>query len=118
MAGGRKEELEKQYSKIKEPDIISSSKDIGSLETGSQLNTTSENTAWQEIRKGLREELGAAIDQAWFSKAVAVECKETKTLALTMPTRFMSDWVRNNYSHVIRILAVECGIKSVTYLYN
>ncbi|WP_305888029.1 DnaA N-terminal domain-containing protein, partial [Rickettsia sp. TH2014] len=60
-----------------------------------------ENTVWNRIRKGLREELGEVIDAAWFSKAVAAYYNETKTLTLTMPTRFMADWVRNNYSHVI-----------------
>ncbi|AAY62256.1 unknown (plasmid) [Rickettsia felis URRWXCal2] len=73
--------------------------------SNSVVNTTNENTVWNQIRKGLREELGEAVDETWFSKAEAKECKETKTLTLTMPTRFMSDWVRNNYSHVIRGLS-------------
>jgi hypothetical protein len=110
--------LEKQYSKIKESDIISNSEDIGSLDIGKQFDTTGKNTVWGQIRKVLREELGEAIDEVWFSKAVAVECKETKTLTLTMPTRFMADWVRNNYSHVIRRLSEGCGIKMVEYKYE
>jgi DNA-binding MarR family transcriptional regulator len=109
--------LEKQYSKIKEPDIISNSKDIGSLESSKVLDTIAENTAWHQIRKGLREELGEVIDTVWFAKAEAKECRETKILKLTMPTRFMEDWVRNNYSHVIRRLSKGCGIKGVEYGY-
>lgn len=107
--------LEKQYSKIKEPDIIANSKDIGILDTGKEFDTTNANTVWNQIRKSLIEELGAAVDEVWFSKAVAVECRDTATLTLTMPTRFMADWVCNNYSHVIRRLSKRCGINRVEY---
>lgn len=116
--GGRKEAIEKQYSKIKEPDIISNSEDIGILDNSQEFDTTNENTVWNQIRKGLREELGEAIDAVWFSKAVAVHCNDTKTLTLTMSTRFMSDWIRNNYLHVIRRLSEGCGVKGVEYRYE
>jgi len=109
--------LEKPYYKIKEPDIIANSKDIGILDIGKEFDTTNANTVWNQIRKSLIEELGAAVDEVWFSKAVAVECRDTATLTLTVPTRFMSDWVRNNYSHVIRRLSERCGIKRVEYEY-
>ncbi|MFV9895261.1 MAG: DnaA N-terminal domain-containing protein [Rickettsiales endosymbiont of Dermacentor nuttalli] len=116
--GERKEAIEKQYSKIKEPDIISNSQDIGILDIGKGLDIIEENTAWHQIRKGLIEELGAVIDGVWFSKAETKECRETGTLTLTMPTRFMADWIRNNYSHVIRRLSEGCGVKRVEYGYN
>ncbi|MGG2345123.1 DnaA N-terminal domain-containing protein [Rickettsia amblyommatis] len=64
-----------------------------------------------QIRKGLINELGADIEKVWFTKAVAKECKETSTLKLTMSTRFMADWMRNNYSQLIQRLASGCGIK-------
>jgi len=118
LEGGRRVRIEKQYFKIKEPDIISNSKDIGILDNSQELDTTSENTVWHQIRKGLREELGEAIDEVWFSKAEAKECIETGLLTLTMPTRFMADWVRNNYSHVIRRFSEGCGVKSVEYRYE
>lgn len=117
LEGGRKEEIEKKNSKIKEPDIISSNKDIGILDIGKELDATNKNTVWHQIRKGLRKELGEHIDQAWFAKAEAKECRNTGLLTLTMPTRFMADWVRNNYSHVIRRLSEGYGIKRVEYGY-
>lgn len=110
--------LEKQYPKIKEPDIISNSKDIGILASSQELDTTGENTVWNQIRISLREELGEAIDEVWFSKAEAKECRNTGLLTLTMPTRFMADWTRNNYSHVIRRLSKGCGVKCVEYGYE
>ena len=118
LEGGRRVRIEKQYFKIKEPDIISNSKDIGILDNSQELDTTSENTVWHQIRKGLREELGEAIDEVWFSKAEAKECIETGLLTLTMPTRFIVDWVRNNYSHVIRRFSEGCGVKCVEYRYE
>ena len=93
-------------------------KSMDILEVGSKLNTTGENTVWNQIRKGLREELGEAIDAVWFAKAEAAHCNDTKTLTLAMPTRFMSDWVRNNYSHAIRRLSEGCGVKMVEYGYE
>jgi hypothetical protein len=109
--------LEKQHSKIKEPDIIANSEDIGILESSQEFDKIEEKTVWNQIRKGLREELGAAVDEVWFSKAVATHCNDTKTLTLTMPTRFMADFIRNNYSHVIRRLSEGCGINRMEYGY-
>lgn len=93
-------------------------KPIDILEAGSKLNKTDENTVWHQIRQGLREEFGEVVDTTWFSKAVATKCNKTNTLTLTMPTRFMADWVCNNYSHVIRRISKECGAKIVEYGYE
>lgn len=98
--------------------ITSADKSIGISEQSKELDTTKANTVWHQIRQGLREELGYHIDQAWFAKAEAAGCKETKTLTLTMPTRFMADWVKNNYSHVIRRVAVGEGVENVEYGYG
>ncbi|AFC71700.1 DnaA N-terminal domain-containing protein [Rickettsia australis] len=114
----RKEEIEKQYSKIKPSAIISNSKYIRTLDSSKGLDKIEENAAWNHIRQGLIEELGEAIDGTWFAKAVAKECKETGTLMLKMPTRFMADWIRNNYSHVIRKFAGSVGVKIVEYCYE
>jgi hypothetical protein len=109
--GERKEAIEKQYSKLKEPYIISNSKDIGILDNSKESDKIEANTVWHQIRKTLREELGEAIDTVWFAKVIATECKDTKTLTLTMPTRFMADFLRNNYSHVIRRLSEGIRLK-------
>ena len=96
-----------------------SSKDLDTIAEEIIENTEAiaEDTVWNQIRKGLREELGNHIDQVWFAKAEVKECTETNTITITMPTRFMADWVRNKYSHVIRRLAVWQGVKSVVYNY-
>lgn len=93
-------------------------KSTENLASSNKSSEISENTVWHQIRNGLREELGDAIDEAWFAKAEAKECKETNTLTLTMSTRFMSDWIKNNYSHAIRRLAGSVGVKIVEYEYE
>ncbi|GAA5252531.1 hypothetical protein KNCP2_08190 [Candidatus Rickettsia kedanie] len=105
------------YPQIKPSAIISNSKDIGSSDSSKGLDIIHENKAWNQIRKRLREELGVVVDEVWFSKALAVECMETNTLTLTMPTRFIADWIRHNYSHVIRRLSAGCGVDRVVYGY-
>lgn len=105
------------YPKTTKSFIVSNNEAVDILTSSQELDTIEENTVWHQIRKGLREELGEAIDEVWFSKAVAAHCNDTKTLTLTMPTRFMADWVRNNYSHVIRRFSEGCGVKIVEYKY-
>ncbi|MCC8418822.1 MAG: hypothetical protein LN590_04575 [Rickettsia endosymbiont of Glossina mortisans submortisans] len=115
------QELEKeviQPPKSRTSDIEFNDRSIGILESSKSSEAITENSAWNEIRNGLKEELGEAIDKVWFSRVVAKECKDTKTLTITMPTRFMADWVKNNYSHVIRRIAGSTGIKMVEYWYE
>ncbi|GAA5253113.1 hypothetical protein KNCP2_14030 [Candidatus Rickettsia kedanie] len=114
----RKEEIEKQSAKIKPSAIISNSQYIRTLDSSKGLDKIEENTVWNNIRQGLIEELEETIDGTWCAKAVAKECKETGTLMLKMPTRFMADWIRNNYSHVIRKFAGSVGVKIVEYCYE
>ncbi|WP_121543471.1 DnaA N-terminal domain-containing protein [Candidatus Rickettsia colombianensi] len=96
-------------------DIISNSTPIGILVEGGVIDTMESNTTWTQIREGLINELGVDIDKVWFSKAEAKECRDTAILTLTMPTKFMADWVCNNYSHAIRRFAGSVGIKRVEY---
>jgi hypothetical protein len=107
-----------QHPKSRTADIEFNDKAIGTLESSKEQEETEEVSAWHQIKKGLREELGEVIDTVWLAKAEATECSKTNKLKLTMPTRFMADWVRNNYSHVIRRIAGSAGIKSVEYGYE
>ncbi|WP_395476634.1 DnaA N-terminal domain-containing protein [Rickettsia endosymbiont of Pantilius tunicatus] len=107
-----------QPPKTSKADIAYNNKSIKHLALSNTSLAKSENTVWNQIRQGLREELGDHIDQAWFSKVVAKTCTETNILTLTMPTRFMADWIRNNYSHVIRRMAGSVGIDIVEYGYE
>ncbi|WP_230453771.1 DnaA N-terminal domain-containing protein [Rickettsia prowazekii] len=53
----------------------------------------------------------------WFSKAAAKECRKIDIITLIMPTRFMAECIRNNYSHVIQRLIGNTVVKRVQYRY-
>ncbi|AFC70403.1 chromosomal replication initiator DnaA (plasmid) [Rickettsia amblyommatis] len=113
----RDEEKVMLYPKIITSDVVSDGTHAGILAKSGGLDTIEANTAWHHIRQGLIEELGEAMYTAWFEKAVVKECNDTSTLKFTMPARFIADWVRNNYSHVIQRLGSSAGVKRVEYGY-
>ena len=64
---------------------------------------------WGQIRQSLIEHYGArgaAIDNAWFSKLSADIDQVDKKLTLRAPTKFIRDWVQNNY---LRMIAQICS---------
>lgn len=79
------------------------------------LSSINETTSWYFIRQGLIKELGYEIDKAWFSKARVKEDKEMKTLTLSMPTKFMADWLNSRYGHIIYRFATSLGFKFIEY---
>lgn len=54
---------------------------------------------WGGIRKDLIAEFGHDIDNSWFSKAEATEDRDTSTLKLIMPNKFMADFINNRYGY-------------------
>ncbi|WP_235364379.1 DnaA N-terminal domain-containing protein [Rickettsia felis] len=103
---------EDKHTKIKE---LRNIKTFSKIPTGVPLRAIPTNTVWHQIRAELIEELGEAIYTAWFSKAVAVECKETSTLTLTMPTKFMADWIKSRYGYAISRISGVLGFKFIEY---
>ena len=90
--------------KTKKSDIDSNEKSTGILDSSQELEATTENTVWYQIRNGLIREALGEHTKLGLQKVEEKECKDTKTLTLTMLTRCMADWVRHNYSYVIRRL--------------
>lgn len=88
---------------------------VSKIPQGVSISSIATHTVWYALRKGLIEELGEAIDAAWFSKADTTEDKETGTLTLTMPTRFMLDWVKNRYGYAISRISCALGVKYIEY---
>jgi len=113
------EEVEKEMllPKTTTSDIVPDGKYIGNSEQNKALDTTSENTLWDQIRKGLIEELGRAIDTVWFSKALVTEAKDTNLLTLIMPNKFMSDFIKNRYGYAISRISGTFGFKYIEYNY-
>ncbi len=75
---------------------------------------------WSEISVKLRSEIGEAAYQSWI-KPISVRDKNGSTIRISVPTRFMSDWVSAHYSerlkelwqgHDCTISAIDVGVKT------
>jgi chromosomal replication initiator protein len=58
---------------------------------------------WQKIRGLLRYEIGEAAYQSWL-KPMAVQAVESGRVTMTVPTRFMREWVMAHYADRLRTL--------------
>lgn len=81
------------------------------------LSSLKQDSVWRQVRQALLLQYGNNIDEAWFSKAVAKECTETSLLTLTMPTRFMADWLKNHYGYAISRISGTFSFKYIEYNY-
>jgi len=58
---------------------------------------------WSQIRKDLEAELGEAIFKSWLSP-LEIESVQGDDVTLSVPTRFMRDWIQSKYAGHIREL--------------
>ncbi|WCR55944.1 DnaA N-terminal domain-containing protein [Rickettsia asembonensis] len=107
----------KEEENMEEAQSVSTSEPHFINPRSAPLSSLKQDSVWRQVRQALLLQYGNNIDEAWFSKAVAKECTETSLLTLTMPTKFMADWLKNHYGYVITRLAGSGGIKSVEYSY-
>lgn len=58
---------------------------------------------WEEFLKIIKEEFGSQVVETWF-KAVKLDRwdQETRTVFLQMPNQFVSKWVKQHYSTIIK----------------
>ncbi|WP_334130019.1 chromosomal replication initiator protein DnaA [Sneathiella sp.] len=73
-----------------------------------------DNEIWKRIREKLRSEFGEATFNSWL-KNIELEKIDGDTVSLTLPTRFLRDWVSNNYATRIRQLwcAADSAIRNI-----
>jgi len=71
--------------------------------------------AWIRIRGGLRESAGARLFDQWLKPLALATTDDSDTVRLTLPSPFMTNWVRNHYAdrltHEFRALVP--GVRSV-----
>ena len=65
-------------------------------------------TLWGKVYEQMRGEFGEAIFRSWL-KPMALQAAYHGTLEVSVPTRFMKDWIQNHY--VVRILEL-CAIEN------
>jgi chromosomal replication initiator protein len=62
---------------------------------------------WQRIQKRLRAELGEDVFTSWFGR-VELESLEDGCLQVSVPTKFLSKWLRSHYSdHLLKCCSAE-----------
>ncbi len=65
------------------------------------------NQKWQRIQKRLRAELGEDVFTSWFGR-VELESLEDGCLHVSVPTKFLSKWLRSHYSdHLLKCCSAE-----------
>lgn len=62
-------------------------------------------TVWKRVHNGMRTEFGEAIFRSWL-KPLTLQAYYHGTMEISVPTRFMRDWIQTHYSE--RILEM-CG---------
>lgn len=69
-----------------------------------QLEPTAEiMKLWKKVHNGMRGEFGEAIFRSWL-KPLTLRAYYHGTMEISVPTRFMRDWIQNHYAE--RILAM------------
>jgi chromosomal replication initiator protein len=74
--------------------------------------TTVSPVLWEKMRKGLRDHIGETAYRRWFGAATASVAtdKGVSLLSMSLPTRFMRDWVEAHYGDTIRKLWLQVAV--------
>jgi chromosomal replication initiator protein len=86
-SGGKKSAVVSLYGQAIAPDTFDPTPEIKAL--------------WAKVYEQMREEFGEAIFRSWL-KPMSLQASYHGTLEISVPTRFMKDWIQNHY--VARIL--------------
>ena len=61
-----------------------------------------DNSLWGKICKKLIVYYGEATYRSWFSKLTLQKNNNESVALILAPTRFMSDWIQNNYYKALK----------------
>ncbi len=61
---------------------------------------------WKQVHKALRGEFGEAVFRSWL-KPLTLQANYHGTLEVSVPTRFMKDWIQTHYSKRILEMCIE-----------
>ncbi|WP_428669805.1 DnaA N-terminal domain-containing protein, partial [Roseibium sp.] len=62
-----------------------------------QVQEAGGSEQWKRVKKQLRAELGDDVFTSWFAR-VDLEEHQDGTVRLSVPTRFLKQWIQNNYN--------------------
>lgn len=61
---------------------------------------------WKKVHEGMRTEFGEAIFRSWL-KPLTLQAFYHGTMEVSVPTRFMRDWIQNHYAERILAMCTE-----------
>jgi chromosomal replication initiator protein len=64
------------------------------------MMTSTDQERWQQVKKRLRIELGEDVFTSWFAR-IELETIEKGTIRLSVPTRFLRNWIQSHYSEKV-----------------
>ncbi|OIN86327.1 MAG: chromosomal replication initiation protein DnaA [Alphaproteobacteria bacterium CG1_02_46_17] len=70
---------------------------------------------WDKVYNRMREEFGEAIFRSWL-KPMSLQACYHGTLEVSVPTRFMKDWISTHYVERIRQMCKETGEEGIERL--
>jgi len=73
------------------------------LRTKQQTDMSTHYDRWQQVKKVLRAKLGEDVFSSWFGR-MELEGVENGVLRLSVPTRFLRNWIQSHYCD--RVLAM------------
>lgn len=80
--------------------------EISSFSTESFVPTAAIQTLWNDVHETLRTEFGEAVFRSWLKPLTLQACYHG-TLEVSVPTRFMRDWIQSHYSARILELCAD-----------
>ena len=82
-------------------------KDVDKDYGAESLKPSKEVTAvWKLVHKALRGEFGEAVFRSWLKPLTLQACYHG-TLEVSVPTRFMKDWIQTHYAKRILEMCTE-----------
>ncbi len=63
---------------------------------------------WKKVHADMRNEFGEAIFRSWL-KPLSLQAFYHGTMEVSVPTRFMRDWIQNHYAERILAMCVEAS---------
>src|SRR5271154_135857 len=59
--------------------------------------TSTNHDRWRGVKERLRSELGEDVYSSWFGR-MELEAADAGVLRLSVPTRFLRNWIQSHYS--------------------
>ena len=78
-------------------EVTGQSNNVKAFKTESFAPTPEVLAAWQAVYKDLRDEFGEAVYRSWL-KPLTLQAYYHGTLEVSVPTRFMRDWIQTHYA--------------------